>query len=229
MNCFQIIIFVTSETTMGVWVIHNIKLWIAFKLLSLWRQKQQHHRETALKLRCELLSNYYLCDVRNNVCANSVVVAMLWIAFKLLSLWRQKQQDTFKGLTRYGCELLSNYYLCDVRNNNAEIEKQVNGVVNCFQIIIFVTSETTLVNKLLVMKSLWIAFKLLSLWRQKQQICLKLLGSICCELLSNYYLCDVRNNVWRNRTRPRFVVNCFQIIIFVTSETTNNLNKLKCY
>ena len=245
-NCFQIIIFVTSETTCRDTTSNGDELWIAFKLLSLWRQKQQLQVGGYFGPCCELLSNYYLCDVRNNLhhcavdlffvvnCFQIIIFVtsettnawkfrqrhLLWIAFKLLSLWRQKQQPITTDLVNAGCELLSNYYLCDVRNNSEAQNVTFFLVVNCFQIIIFVTSETT-----------------------KNQG--NYLGC-CCELLSNYYLCDVRNNrfewytrqqllwiafkllsLWRQKQLNlvvlliRMVVNCFQIIIFVTSETTH--------
>ncbi len=142
-NCFQIIIFVTSETT----VIHqnwiSTQLWIAFKLLSLWRQKQRGGLPGLSRACCELLSNYYLCDVRNNWAYWRTRNPPLWIAFKLLSLWRQKQPAAYNVLVEKRCELLSNYYLCDVRNNQNLFTKKFATVVNCFQIIIFVTSETT--------------------------------------------------------------------------------------
>ncbi len=143
MNCFQIIIFVTSETT---------------------RRGNRHRQDE------------------------------LWIAFKLLSLWRQKQRDFMPPTCAICCELLSNYYLCDVRNNTKPCSGAWYLVVNCFQIIIFVTSETTHFGQRYYLFKLWIAFKLLSLWRQKQRKAEFLRRSRSCELLSNYYLCDVRNN-----------------------------------
>ena len=195
-------------------------LWIAFKLLSLWRQKQRGEEGERNDRRCELLSNYYLCDVRSNKfrfimktrpvvnCFQIIIFVtseatssnksrqptMLWIAFKLLSLWRQKQLPCDIWFKSMCCELLSNYYLCDVRSNTIAAKARLNWVVNCFQIIIFVTSEAT--------------------YFATSQ------NAIGCELLSNYYLCDVRSNRCRYRWWQMQVVNCFQIIIFVTSEAT---------
>ncbi len=176
MNCFQIIIFVTSETT---------------ERTNLIRSQS-----------CELLSNYYLCDVRNNLKAQDYNNSLLWIAFKLLSLWRQKQ-----------------LYIDMV---------SMRIVVNCFQIIIFVTSETTNGLQKAIHEALWIAFKLLSLWRQKQPYSIYGVIECGCELLSNYYLCDVRNNKMASNGLVALVVNCFQIIIFVTSETTKKQGSMPC-
>ena len=72
-------------------------------------------------------------------------------------------------------------------------------VVNCFQIIIFVTSEATMLRLHNIHAS--------------------------CELLSNYYLCDVRSNKTELKGVNGMVVNCFQIIIFVTSEATDTKPK----
>ena len=142
MNCFQIIIFVSPETTMFWYFSKETPLWIAFKLLFLCRQKQPITADFSLfgvvncfqiiifvspettccrvKKRqdsCELLSNYYFCVARNNRQGKAFDNDLLWIAFKLLFLCRQKQQF-----------LLSIVQI---------------PVVNCFQIIIFVSPETT--------------------------------------------------------------------------------------
>ncbi len=246
MNCFQIIIFVTSETTnlCKEWGLEL--LWIAFKLLSLWRQKQPFWWKT-LK---EAVVN----------------------CFQIIIFVTSETTDILQRSEKIGCELLSNYYLCDVRNNFRPSGMRVKVVVNCFQIIIFVTSETTLranilqifscellsnyylcdvrnnaLKEITTSEQLWIAFKLLSLWRQKQLFLLGVLPhfvvncfqiiifvtsettapffsiwSVCCELLSNYYLCDVRNNYLPNLIRVAKVVNCFQFIVFVTSETSTS-------
>ena len=142
MNCFQIIIFVSPETTMFWYFSKETPLWIAFKLLFLCRQKQlvavlKNGRivvncfqiiifvspETTVKERhttticCELLSNYYFCVARNNNFYFPLFRYLLWIAFKLLFLCRQKQQRTTAAARWCSCELLSNYYFCVARNN----------------------------------------------------------------------------------------------------------------
>ena len=42
---------------------------------------------------------------------------------------------------------------------------------------------------------------------------------MCCELLSNHYLCANKNSRFRRRFGLEYVVNCFQIIIFVLTRT----------
>ncbi len=42
-----------------------------------------------------------------------------------------------------GCELLSNYCIFDIIDNNIDDATYTNGVVNCFQIIVSLTLLTT--------------------------------------------------------------------------------------
>ena len=66
----------------------------------------------------------------------------LWIAFKLVSLYRKEQ--SIAG----SIDSLS--------------------VVNCFQISIFIPKGTIVAQLLIVQEKLWIAFKLVSLYRKEQ-------------------------------------------------------------
>ena len=70
--------------------------------------------------------------------------------------------------------------------------------MNCFQIIIFVLTRTA---KTYYFKT-----------------------SEGCELLSNHYLCADKNSYKFNYHNSLFVVNCFQIIIFVLTRTAWILN-----
>ena len=62
-------------------------------------------------------------------------------------------------------------------------------VVNCFQICIFVLSNTTKSCTKRVSFLLWIAFKFVSLYLVTQPNRRRAWGHSCCELLSNLYLC----------------------------------------
>ena len=303
-NCFQFFIFVTSGTTIEANTALSVSLWIAFNFLSLWRQEQHRSLQCFGGESCELLSIFYLCDVRNNWAGQlptlpavvncfqffifvtsgttkrqqDILADKLWIAFNFLSLWRQEQPGRRSLADCSRCELLSIFYLCDVRNNKhkksthkffvvncfqffifvtsgttAAYLRLVNGllwiafnflslwrqeqhlqhnqqhkaVVNCFQFFIFVTSGTTHINFTVWKIALWIAFNFLSLWRQEQLRRSPLFDWVCCELLSIFYLCDVRNNKPNLHPLRRSVVNCFQFFIFVTSGTTG-LARLRC-
>ena len=95
-----------------------------------------------------------------------------------------------------GCELLSNHYLCAKKNSCKEINLKKQSVVNCFQIIIFVLRRTA------APFTIDIGFS--------------------CELLSNHYLCAKKNSYNSMQTSASYVVNCFQIIIFVLRRTAKN-------
>ena len=96
------------------------------------------------------------------------------------------------------CELLSNHYLCADKNSHTVQQVEHRGVVNCFQIIIFVLTRTA--NHLFIRDIL------------------------CCELLSNHYLCADKNSVLLRIALLTAVVNCFQIIIFVLTRTAFVVN-----
>ena len=168
MNCFQIIIFVSPETTRLVKYLNKILLWIAFKLLFLCRQKQHISLTNENKIVVNCFQIIIFVSPETTFRQQRTAALMLWIAFKLLFLCRQKQLRCNNKRCEVSCELLSNYYFCVARNN--EQKMIVRSIV------------------------LWIAFKLLFLCRQKQHDTRKSTQSISCELLSNYYFCVARNN-----------------------------------
>ena len=116
-NCFQIIVSLTSETTFAKRSYTLYSLWIAFKLLYLWHLKQLATSTINVVLSCELLSNYCIFDIWNNEKIPSTLWRMLWIAFKLLYLWHLKQLGDMEPSNKFRCELLSNYCIFDIWNN----------------------------------------------------------------------------------------------------------------
>ena len=137
-NCFQICIFVSDDTARRGLGTPNGRLWIAFKFVSLYRMTQPNVATKPRQSGCELLSNLYLCigwhscmsfqisliSVVNCFqicifvsddtapCTKSKSKSLLWIAFKFVSLYRMTQPAALLGGAVYGCELLSNLYLC---------------------------------------------------------------------------------------------------------------------
>ena len=92
--------------------------------------------------------------------------------------------------------------------------------MNCFQICIFVLIATTIHVSERTHLQLWIAFKFVSLYWSQQQLNYLFISYSSCELLSNLYLCTDRNNLSLYAYPILFVVNCFQICIFVLIATT---------
>ena len=195
-------------------------MWIAFKFLSLCRQTQPILDKILEQESCELLSNFYLCVVRHN---NSTIIDHIRQVVNCFQIFIFVSSDTTKYVfysNQNSCELLSNFYLCVVRHNNKMKLPFLVSVVNCFQIFIFVSSDTTKEQPKSDLTLLWIAFKFLSLCRQTQPSAITDLSRRCCELLSNFYLCVVRHNHYPVNIDLQTVVNCFQIFIFVSSDTT---------
>ena len=92
------------------------------------------------------------------------------------------------------CELLSESYLCIIAHNESSGDELDDVVVNCFQNRIFALSLTTYEECSSFRKSLWIAFRIVSLHYRSQRP--------------------------SNRDIIETVVNCFQNRIFALSLTT---------
>ena len=156
-------------------------------------------------------------------------MALLWFAWKFLSLWYQTQPQWAKNKTLW--------------------------VVICLKISIFVVSNTT-ANRLQYTSNplwfawkflslwyqtqhkkqdgtevpeLWFAWKFLSLWYQTQPPDTKARAFTCCDLLENFYLCGIKHNNHRNTYHYHQVVICLKISIFVVSNTTLHCSFLLPY
>ncbi len=113
------------------------ELWFAWKILSLRYKKQRCVWHDWPDSCCDLLENYYLCAIRNNGWHWCCSGALLWFAWKLLSLRYKKQLDLLLARASMCCDLLENYYLCAIRNNYGDQWGDVVCVVICLKIIIF--------------------------------------------------------------------------------------------
>ena len=159
MICFQISIFEPLETTQQNLSHVTLKLWFAFKLVSLnhWKQPTISFKCLGLVVICfqisifEPLETTYATIFRPR--------STLWFAFKLVSLNHWKQRLIINIL--YSC------------------------VVICFQISIFEPLETTRWWAFSCQEWLWFAFKLVSLNHWKQRSGRMLLPAVSCDLLSN--------------------------------------------
>ena len=167
--CFQKCIFVVLETTPDSIRSAVVKLWFAFKNVSLSYWKQPFLIYIYIKIGCDLLSKMYLCRIGNNlkdfyykwknvvICfqkcifvvleTTSLFIGMsdkeLWFAFKNVSLSYWKQHLVLELATTKGCDLLSKMYLCRIGNN-------ISGIIRWIM-------------------RLWFAFKNVSLSYWKQQ------------------------------------------------------------
>ena len=200
---------------------------------------------------CELLSNLYLCIGWHSAAQPTAggwgvvncfqicifvsddtaqvpwlsIIAVLWIAFKFVSLYRMTQLSVPGKPVQIGCELLSNLYLCIGWHSQHQDPSYRPRVVNCFQICIFVSDDTADLERCRCPHRLWIAFKFVSLYRMTQQASQMYALSCSCELLSNLYLCIG----WHSQSHAKYigwtVVNCFQICIFVSDDTADYIKR----
>ena len=126
------------------------------------------------------------------------------------------------------CELLSNLYLCIGWHSLTLPKTNASGVVNCFQICIFVSDDTARRGLGTPNGRLWIAFKFVSLYRMTQPSIICLNPCVSCELLSNLYLCIGWHSCLFVSKQLIIVVNCFQICIFVSDDTARLLYRTTC-
>ena len=144
---------------------------------------------------CDLLKNIYLCGINNNSffpsdCSKLVVIclkisifvvstttyrqpqprpALLWFAWKYLSLWYQQQHVQWWTL--------------------------LDAVVICLKISTSVVSTTTACISFILDYLLWCAWKYLPLRYQQQRLPTINSIHISCDLLENIYLCGINNNI----------------------------------
>ena len=173
---------------------------------------------------CELLSDYCNFDIIDNKQEVLAHNELLWIALRLLYLWHYRQHWCSSAKLWMCCELLSDYCIFDITDNWDIFVTLRKRVVNCFQIIVSLTSQTTTPINIESTQLLWIAFRLLYLWHHRQRGMTNWMRTYCCELLSDYCIFDITDNSYRRKRTGKEVVNCFQIIVSLTSQTTSKNN-----
>ena len=221
-------------------------LWFAFKLCSLYIWLQHYEMREDEVMSCDLLSNFALCtfDYNFKMCEThkkTVVICFqtllfvhlittlsynanyyfkLWFAFKLCSLYIWLQHVSIMGIANISCDLLSNFALCTFDYNLFLIILFLRMVVICFQTLLFVHLITTLWLVFWILKRLWFAFKLCSLYIWLQHLFTWILIRLSCDLLSNFALCTFDYNSIYFFLQMQDVVICFQTLLFVHLITT---------
>ena len=168
-------------------------LWIAFKFVSLYRMTQLYHLFGHHRLRCELLSNLYLCIGWHSLEDLLLCLCKVVNCFQIYIFVSDDTAKTVQAHCWCSCELLSNLYLC------IGWHSWRYGVI--------------------ITWLLWIAFKFVSLYRMTQRAVREHVDEAGCELLSNLYLCIGWHSGGYRARAAKVVVNCFQICIFVSDDT----------
>ena len=106
--CFQISIFEPLETTRNMERSDFLRLWFAFKLVSLnhWKQLSIILRWLKPVVICFQISIFE--PLETTYLSLTVLPEVLWFAFKLVSLNHWKQQCKAIGVRISCCDLLSN-------------------------------------------------------------------------------------------------------------------------
>ena len=115
---------------------------------------------------CDLLLNLYLWNIKYTRCESFAVPASLWFAFEFVSLKYQIHLPIWRN--------------------------SLKNVVICFWICIFEISNTPWKNSGLPAYRLWFAFEFVSLKYQIHHYRQRRLCVICCDLLLNLYLWNIK-------------------------------------
>ena len=111
-NCFQICIFVSDDTAFCLTNCIIDQLWIAFKFVSLYRMTQPGGAEPLPFVRCELLSNLYLCIGWHSCLTYLLNYTIVVNCFQICIFVSDDTADQPVPYSKARCELLSNLYLC---------------------------------------------------------------------------------------------------------------------
>ena len=145
----------------------------------------------------------------------------LWFASNLLFLHYQSQRLLTNILSKRRCDLLRIYYFCTINHSQQKQKHVTNNVVICFEFIIFALSITARVDFRERSPLLWFASNLLFLHYQSQRKMWTSSKKLCCDLLRIYYFCTINHSYTLNILRSRYVVICFEFIIFALSITAS--------
>ena len=96
----------------------------------------------ASRLRCDLLSNQYLCPIGNSITLMTSPPTMVVICFQISIFVLLETAQHTRDQQTDRCDLLSNQYLCPIGNSKKSDNIEPKQVVICFQISIFVLLET---------------------------------------------------------------------------------------
>ena len=166
--CLKIRTFVVSATTLSSKTLPWLRLWFAWKFVPLWYQQQHCSARSAIRARCDLLENSYLCGISNNITLFILRIRTVVICLKIRTFVVSATTHSTRFMIRLSCDLLENSYLCGISNNHYDGVTPPPEVVICLKIRTFVVSATTNLCILFRDIQLWFAWKFVPLWYQQQ-------------------------------------------------------------
>ena len=194
MICLKNRTFAVSQTTKGEITLDELLLWFAWKIVLLQYRKQPRYSAVSTSVCCDLLEKSYFCSIANNrilpclylisvvICLKNrtfavsqttdfqktIILPMLWFAWKIVLLQYRKQPLRRAVRVLDGCDLLEKSYFCSIANN-CFCETQISlTVVICLKNRTFAVSQTT---------NVFGGFR-----------------ANCCDLLEKSYFCSIANN-----------------------------------
>ena len=247
-NCFHFSVSLGYKTTLRIYNLTFLQLWIAFIFQYLWDTKQPNTFSLCDSLCCELLSFFSIFGIQNNITQRKSFTCQvvncfhfsvslgykttsssktfewieLWIAFIFQYLWDTKQQMEKHITLNYSCELLSFFSIFGIQNNRPPILASLSCVVNCFHFSVSLGYKTTLLWFLRMDIMLWIAFIFQYLWDTKQLMEMLAVYNSSCELLSFFSIFGIQNNDEEIELNRQNVVNCFHFSVSLGYKTTRH-------
>ena len=119
-------------------------LWFAEKFVSLLIEQHLLTQMASALSSCDLLKNSYLCLLNNTSYIGCITSNMLWFAEKFVSLLIEQHLSSGTPVSRSGCDLLKNSYLCLLNNTWTGNTSITPAVVICWKIRIFAYWTTPL-------------------------------------------------------------------------------------
>ena len=170
--CFQISIFEPLETTHRCKRTTNVRLWFAFKLVSLnhWKQLPISSGANVLVVICFQISIFD--TIGNNLLIGLLVLFRLWFAFKLVSLI---PLETTMVLCTFPLVLLwFAFKLVSLIPLETTKRRQIitdERLWFAFKLVSLIPLETTYPRLSIKLLKLWFAFKLVSLIPLETTLC----------------------------------------------------------
>ena len=191
--CLKNRTFAVSQTSLIQYRPQLWQLWFAWKIVLLQYHKHPTHTDAGHRARCDLLEKSYFCSITNIKTKKIYITSMLWFAWKIVLLQYHKHLRSSKCTPRICCDLLEKSYFCSITNIITFLRFILIVVVICLKNRTFAVSQTSLRQKIIIVKPLWFAWKIVLLQYHKHQPYQDSQHQRSCDLLEKSYFCSITN------------------------------------
>ena len=186
-NCFQNCTFIQGFTVKKKSFRCDPELWIAFRIVLLYKDSQSQFLFNSYSYVVNCFQNCTFIQGFTVLINFIKTVLLLWIAFRIVLLYKDSQFTSFHVLNSWCCELLSELYFYTRIHSHVSKFWGQPMVVNCFQNCTFIQGFTVDFDEALLTYVLWIAFRIVLLYKDSQSFGRYNADIISCELLSELY------------------------------------------